>query len=210
MANKVCVVTGANKGIGFHIARGLCRALPDARVLLCSRDLSRGEEAVRRLAEEGLGNASLHQLDISDATSVEQLRGHIAETYGGLDVLVNNAGMAFKAAATEPFAVQARESVRVNFLGTMAVSDALIPLMRPHGRVVNVGSRAGKFSILSPALRARVMDPALTQGALTDLIGEFVAATEAGTHQEQGWPNTAYGTSKVGALLVRAQCHRHS
>ena len=86
MAQKLCVVTGANKGIGYHIVRGLCRALPDARVLLCSRDLARGEEAVAKLVEEGtnlsvwwctarvselsssagFSNVMVHQLDISD------------------------------------------------------------------------------------------------------------------------------------------------
>ena len=63
----------------------------------------------------------------------------------GLDVLVNNAGFAFKQACTLPFDQQARETVEINFTGTQRACRLLMPLMRENGRVVNVASRAGRL-----------------------------------------------------------------
>lgn len=90
----VAVVTGSNKGIGFAIVRALCKQF-QGDVYLTARDPGRGQEAVAKLQEEGL-HALFHQLDIDDLQSIRALRDFLKEKYGGLDVLVNNAGIAFK------------------------------------------------------------------------------------------------------------------
>lgn len=90
----VAVVTGSNKGIGFAIVRALCKQFP-GDVYLTARDPGRGQEAVAKLQEEGL-RALFHQLDIDDLQSIRALRDFLKEKYGGLNVLVNNAGIAFK------------------------------------------------------------------------------------------------------------------
>ena len=100
MASKrVAVVTGSNKGIGLAIVRSLCKKF-DGDVVLTSRDEGRGNEAVAELKEkEGL-NPVYHQLDITSRDSIEGLVTFIGDKYGGLDVLINNAGIAYKAAST--------------------------------------------------------------------------------------------------------------
>ena len=100
MASKrVAVVTGSNKGIGLAIVRSLCKKF-DGDVVLTSRDEGRGNEAVAELKEkEGL-NPVYHQLDITSRDSIEGLVTFIKDKYGGLDVLINNAGIAYKAAST--------------------------------------------------------------------------------------------------------------
>ena len=95
MSKTVAVVTGANKGIGLAIVRGLCRAGFPGDVVLTARNEKLGREAVDILREEGLETV-FHQLDICDQTSAERLRDFLQNKYGGLDVLVNNAGIAFK------------------------------------------------------------------------------------------------------------------
>lgn len=90
----VAVVTGSNKGIGFAIVRALCKQFA-GDVYLTARDPGRGQEAVAKLQEEGL-HALFHQLDIDDLQSIRALRDFLKEKYGGLNVLVNNAGIAFK------------------------------------------------------------------------------------------------------------------
>lgn len=90
----VAVVTGSNKGVGFAIVRALCKQFP-GDVYLTARDTGRGQEAVAKLQEEGLC-ALFHQLDIDDLQSIRALRDFLKEKYGGLNVLVNNAGIAFK------------------------------------------------------------------------------------------------------------------
>lgn len=87
-------VTGANKGIGFAIVKGLCEKY-EGIVYLTARDLGRGEAAVLKLKELGL-KPLFHQLDINDQSSVDKLRDHLLKTHGGLDLLVNNAAIAFK------------------------------------------------------------------------------------------------------------------
>ena len=93
-SNCVALVTGANKGIGFVIVRDLCRRF-SGDVVLTARDEARGRAAVQQLQAEGL-SPRFHQLDIDDRQSIRALRDFLRKEYGGLDVLVNNAGIAFK------------------------------------------------------------------------------------------------------------------
>ncbi|XP_049858337.1 carbonyl reductase [NADPH] 3-like [Schistocerca gregaria] len=91
---KVAVVTGGNKGIGFAIARGLCQKF-DGTVYLTARDETRGLKAIEELKKNGL-NPKFHQLDIDNLESIKRFQDYIKEKYGGLDVLVNNAAIAYK------------------------------------------------------------------------------------------------------------------
>lgn len=104
-------MTGANKGIGFAIVRRLCKdfdgdvILTGLRSSICllsletissiARDADRGKAACKELESEGL-RPRFHQLDLDDVASVSQLKLFLEKTYGGLDVLVNNAGIAYK------------------------------------------------------------------------------------------------------------------
>ena len=92
--SRVALVTGANKGIGFAIARDLCRQF-SGDVVLTARDAARGRAAVQQLQAEGL-SPRFHLLDIDDLQSIRALRDFLRKEYGGLNVLVNNAGIAFQ------------------------------------------------------------------------------------------------------------------
>ena len=197
---RVAVVTGSNKGIGFEIVKRLCKEF-DGDVYLTARDAANGLKAVANLEEEGL-HPKFHQLDITSQDSVENLKQYLVKTHGGLDVLVNNAGMAYTNDSTAPFSEQASVTVANNFTGTLRISKALFPLIRPHGRIVNVSSRVGQLSILQKHLQKRFTDPNLTEEALVSLMDQFVKDVQDGHHTERGWPNTAYGTSKVGMTAL--------
>ena len=93
-STRVALVTGANKGIGLAIVRDLCRQFK-GDVVLTARDEARGRAAVQQLQAEGL-SPRFHQLDIDDLQSIRAVRDFLRKEYGGLDVLVNNAGIAFK------------------------------------------------------------------------------------------------------------------
>lgn len=88
-------MTGSNKGIGFGIVKGLCEKY-DGVVYLTSRDVKRGEEAVAKLKAQNF-NPKFHQLDINDEKSISEFKEHLLKEHGGIDILINNAGMAFKA-----------------------------------------------------------------------------------------------------------------
>jgi len=102
-----------------------------------------------------------HQLDITDQKSIDKLRDYLVEHHGGLDVLVNNAGIAFR--GESPLS-GAQATVGCNFFGTLNVCEALFPLIRYGGSVVNVSSISAinAFRRLSESLKDRFNDPCLT------------------------------------------------
>ncbi|CAG9762024.1 unnamed protein product [Ceutorhynchus assimilis] len=198
---KVAVVTGSNKGIGFAIVKGLCQKY-DGDVYLTARDVGRGQAAVEALKKLGF-NPLFHQLDITDQESVNAFKDYLKSKQGGLDVLVNNAAIAFKNNAKEPFALQAKETIRVNYFATLRICEALFPLLRQNGRVVNVSSSCGHLTqIPSADLRAKLKSKNLDVPALNQLMEAFVKSAEENRNMEDGWGTSAYVVSKVGVSAL--------
>jgi NAD(P)-dependent dehydrogenase (short-subunit alcohol dehydrogenase family) len=146
MTETFALVTGANKGIGYEIARQL--ATGGATVLLGARDPRLGEAAA-----QSLGDLDVHPvtLDVTDPDSVAAAAGLVESRYGRLDVLVNNAGIA-RDAGSPPSAVPldtVRQTYETNVFGVIAVTNALLPLLRRSagGRIVNVSSALGSLTI---------------------------------------------------------------
>ena len=109
-------------------------------------------------------------------------------------------------ASTAPFLEQATNTVRINFTGTLNITRALLPLVRPHGRIVNVSSMVSKLSQVSSELQKKFSDPKLTEGELVALMKQFVDDVTAGSHKEKGWSNSAYATSKLGVTALTKVC----
>jgi len=189
------VVTGANKGIGYHTAEQLVKA-GGLRVIAACRDPDRGQQAARHLGAEFV------QLDISDEGSIGAFVQYIASKYGRLDVLVNNAAIAFKGADPTPFQGQTLPTLRTNFWGTVALTDQLLPLLRRgrSPRVVNVASMAGRLGQVSGSLQRRFSSPALTRDELFALVRKFQDDVAAGRHRQEGWGNSNYGLSKLALI----------
>jgi NAD(P)-dependent dehydrogenase (short-subunit alcohol dehydrogenase family) len=145
---NIALITGANKGIGFEVARQIGRRT-GATVLLGARDQAAGEIAAAVLAAEGL-TASCIAIDVTDRASIAAVAAGIDAEFGRLDILVNNAGIndpedGLPAAAS----LDAVERVfRTNFLGALAVTQAMLPLLRKSrsGRIVNVSSGLGSLA----------------------------------------------------------------
>ncbi|MGD0528254.1 MAG: hypothetical protein ABSE49_24175 [Polyangiaceae bacterium] len=85
----------------------------------------------------------------------------------------------------------------MNFFGAMHVTDALLPSLRPGGRIVMVSSGLGALSGIRGDARARMTAPGLTRAQLVALVEEFVRDVAAGTHARHGWPSSAYNLSKI-------------
>lgn len=147
MERKIALVTGANRGIGFETCRQLARL--GMQVILTSREATAGERAVESLRREG-GQVDYHSLDVTEPEQVAQLSQWVAERYGRLDVLVNNAGV-FQDEDKSVFRVPldvVRTTMEVNFYGALHLCRAFVPLMKQHnyGRVVNVSSEMGSLA----------------------------------------------------------------
>ncbi len=115
---RVAVVTGANRGIGFAVAKNLAKMF-NGQVYVTARNERDAEEAVIRLKSEGITNCEPHQLDISDQNSIDKLKAHLST---GLDVLVNNAGIICTPERDLPMKVQLKNTVDVNYFGTLNVN----------------------------------------------------------------------------------------
>lgn len=196
MTTPVALVTGSNKGIGFGIVKGLCEKFPGV-VYLTGRDEGRGKAAVAELNKLGL-KPEFHQLDVTNKESIIALKNFIKEKHGGLDVLVNNAGIAFKNDATDPFSVQAEVTLATNYFALVDTCNELFSLLRPHARVVNLSSSAGHLlRIPGEAIRKKFVD-IQSVDELSKFMQSFVKAAKDGNHAELGWGNSAYVVSKVG------------
>jgi NAD(P)-dependent dehydrogenase (short-subunit alcohol dehydrogenase family) len=152
--NTIALVTGANKGIGFETTRQLLAA--GWTVWLGSRDDQRGRDAVAKLeAEAPAGSVRLLVVDVTDDDSVAAAVETVAAA-GGLDVLVNNAGIA--GGFTPPAETKATDFLPVfgiNVLGPVRMTQAFLPLLRAsdHPRVVNVSSGMGSFAVTTDPTR---------------------------------------------------------
>ena len=141
---RVALVSGANRGLGFEVARQLSER--GMTVLLGARDLDKGLHAARKLAGAP-GEVIAVQLDVTQQDQVDTLARWSDVTYGRLDVLVNNAG-AFYDPAEHPSSTDiapVRDALETHLFGSWRLSSAMLPLMRRHryGRIVNVSSGCG-------------------------------------------------------------------
>mmetsp|Transcript_16437 Transcript_16437/g.51479 ORF Transcript_16437/g.51479 Transcript_16437/m.51479 type:complete len:360 (-) Transcript_16437:412-1491(-) len=197
---RLAVVTGANKGIGFAIAEQL---LPTVSLLIVAcRDPARGEATAKRLGD----GCVFEELDLSSEASIDAFASRIADKYGAIDVLVNNAAIAFKSADPTPFAEQTTPTLATNFWGTVRLTEALTPLLeaaakeRGAARLVNVASMSGKLSQLAPERRRQFADAGLTLDRLNALVEEFQTQVAAGRHRDAGFGNSNYGMSKLALI----------
>jgi NAD(P)-dependent dehydrogenase (short-subunit alcohol dehydrogenase family) len=145
--NRIALVTGANKGIGFEVARQL--AASGYTVLLGARNKALGEAAVTTLKREG-GDVRYLPIDLNDAGTIAAAAKDIDAEFGHLDVLINNAGIGVQGDGLPSNAsLDAIErTFRVNFLGTVGVTQAMLPLLRKasSASIINVSSGLGSLT----------------------------------------------------------------
>lgn len=148
MNPKICLVTGANSGIGFATAAGLAKE--GAHVVLVSRNEQRGEDARKEITKQ-TGNSAIDLLvgDLSSLADIRQLAEQVDERYGRLDVLVNNAGGVFSQKQLSQDGYEM--TLAVNYLAPFLLTHLLLDSIRASGagRIINVASRmqAGQLQL---------------------------------------------------------------
>lgn len=202
----VALITGANKGLGLEIARQLGKR--GMVVVLGSRDQTRGASAVAELAKAGI-DAHAVKLDVTQAGDVARLPGFFAETFGRLDVLVNNAGIS---EGRSDDADSFRRVFDVNVFGAVAVTYALLPLLKqsPAGRIVNHSSVLGSLTTIQkkPEMFGRFVSPSYT--ASKSALNGFTVALAHKTRgtalkvnsAHPGWVKTDLGGKDAPLTVV--------
>ncbi|MGD0830249.1 MAG: SDR family oxidoreductase [Terracidiphilus sp.] len=156
MSQKIAFITGGNRGIGFQTALGLKDA--GAKVVIGSRNLAKGEEAVAKLREAGV-DADVLQFEITRVGDYQSAYDYFDSKYSRLDILINNAGIA---AGTFPGSGPAHSAAEVpldvlhhifqtNFFAQVALTKTLLPLLKrsPAGRIVNLSSILASLALHS-------------------------------------------------------------
>lgn len=139
MNKKIALVTGANKGIGFGIAKHL--GLSGWKIIIGARNQERARTAIRQLSKSGIDVLGWVKIELKDIAGIEQAAEEVSEKYPNLSLLVNNAGipgdMSVNSQHTKLSDI--RETLDVNFVGTFALTRALLPLLTANGgRIANV------------------------------------------------------------------------
>jgi NAD(P)-dependent dehydrogenase (short-subunit alcohol dehydrogenase family) len=144
---KIALITGANKGIGYELARQLAKE--GVTVLVAARNAKLGEAAAAKLKADG-AEAHFLELDVTKRETIAKAAQTVRTQYGRLDILVNNAGVVDKGdgppGTADPEAV--RRVLEVNFFGVLAVTQAMLPLVRKSaaGRIVMISSGLGSLT----------------------------------------------------------------
>jgi len=194
-ARRIAVVTGANRGLGYEIARQLARA--DVFVVIGARDPVKGEQAAARLAADGASVAAF-ALDVNDTRSVRRFVEHVEKAHGTPSILVNNAGVypeSTDATVLDTPTSMWRETFETNLFGAVRMCREIVPRMQKlrYGRIVNVSSGLGQLQQMaggSPAYR--VSKSALN--ALTRTLAAEVAGTGILVNSmSPGWVKTDMG-----------------
>ena len=147
-AKRVALITGANKGIGFEVARQVGKA--GCTVLVGARNVELGREAAAKLKAEGV-DARFIAIDVVKHETIKRAAEEIARDFGRLDILVNNAGIAAIGKDGAPSVTDldaVRTTIETNFIGALAVTQAMLPLLRKSkaASIVNVSSELGSIT----------------------------------------------------------------
>lgn len=206
---KIAIVTGANKGIGFEIAKQIAES-GDIKVILGCRTESLGKEAEANLKALDL-NVEFRKLDVSSDASIDAFTASFISEFGKLDILVNNAAVLIDTVpyGTPGFGATAKPTFKVNYFGLLRLTDSLFPLLRqaPHPRVVNVASGLGHLTFLpSDAERNTISDESLSISDLTALVEKFTEDVET----TNTTPIAAEIATKIGFVPAENSIYAYS
>ena len=189
MSSKTMVlISGANQGLGFEIAKKLATEQRDYHILLGSRNLAKGEESAKEL--QGLpASIQAVQLDITSDESINACAALIETHFARLDVLINNAGIATPAYGTEPTPrKKLAKCFDTNVYGATSLTDACIPLLKQatNPRIVFMGSEMGSVThTLDPHFAYYGVDSVAYKASKAAL--NMIAATYAVKYGKEGF-----------------------
>ncbi|WP_136605025.1 SDR family NAD(P)-dependent oxidoreductase [Paenibacillus dokdonensis] len=144
--NKIAIVTGASKGIGYGLAKSLAAAGAIVAVMARSRDSL--DQLVEEITEAG-GQAKAYELDVRDVKQIGNVFGQVAEDFGRLDIVVNNAGLGEGMPAEDVTEEYWDEMMDVNLKGVFFCCQAAgrIMLEQGSGKIINVSSQVSIVGI---------------------------------------------------------------
>lgn len=143
LSGKVAVITGASSGIGEATARLL--VAEGMHVVLAARR----RERIELLAQELGDQATAVQMDVTDSWQVQALFARVRDRFGGVDLLLNNAGLGYSAAFIDSNPEEWRRMIDTNLFGLLDCTQAAIPLLkgRPGAMIASISSTGGRYGV---------------------------------------------------------------
>lgn len=203
-ANTVAVVTGSNKGVGYEIARQLARN--GLTTVMTARDVSRGTKAVEALRSEiGSDRVAFHPLDVCSQESAVTLSTWLKQTYGGVDILINNAGVSFSGNDSVETDIT---TLQTNYYGVKNVTKAVLPILRPSSagaRVIMVSSELGQLHSLRNHYRKELANrERITEAKVDEFVESYLQEVKTGKGPG-GWVRGGWSPSYcVSKMAVNA------
>ncbi len=143
MKEKIAIITGGTKGIGYAIAESLLKN--NAKVFICARDKFELKRALERLS--ALGQVDGEVCDVRSEAQVEMMLAECTRVFGGVDILVNNAGIGIIGKTVEEMSAdEFEQTLQTNLFGVFYACHHAIPLIKKRGGgyIINISSLAGQ------------------------------------------------------------------
>lgn len=191
---RLVLITGANKGIGFETARQLARR--GWHVVLGARNPVTGRDGVSKLAQAG-GSATLLEMDVADSASLARAAAEYGDHFDRLDVLINNAGI-YPDEGVSILTISRQQltaTFQTNTFGPVAVTQAFLPYLRKAkgARIINLSSGYGQLEGLSANVPSYCLSK-LTLNGVTLMLNQLLRAEGIAVNSMcPGWVRTDMG-----------------
>ena len=199
-SNKIVLVTGSNKGIGYGIIEALLKKKSNFRIILTSRNEQLGIKSFNQLSEKyphSKNNLFYHQLDITSASSISNLIEWIKKEFGKIDYLVNNAGLGTLGNHHD---LNIHTAVlNVNVFGTINFTENMLKneMINKKGKIILVGSMMGNLNYLTSQKLKNDFKKAKSYQELLNLAEAFKISFKNKTTDKDGWCINTYSVSKM-------------
>jgi NAD(P)-dependent dehydrogenase (short-subunit alcohol dehydrogenase family) len=178
LRGEVALVTGGSRGLGLALSRELARQ--GCKLAICARDKTE-LEAARAELEQGGAEVLAVTCDVADPTQVAAMVEAVTRHYGGIDILINNAGIMVVAPVETITRADFERVMAINFWGVLNPTLEVLPGMRTRGagRIVNITSIGGKISVphLLPYSCAKFAAVGLSEGLRAELADTGISVT---------------------------------
>jgi NAD(P)-dependent dehydrogenase (short-subunit alcohol dehydrogenase family) len=202
MTQKVAVITGSHKGLGYAIACHLAQQ-ENIQVVLTSRQEQDGLAAQQRLSSKNI-QVDFHPLDVTSDASVQQFTTWMEQTYGRVDILVNNAGVnpTMQPEESSLLTVQLETmlaTLSTNVLAVARITQSLMPLMKAqnYGRIVNVSTEMASLTSMASDYYPLAPSYRLSKVGLNGLTALWAKELQGTNILSPGWMQTDMGGSNA-------------
>ena len=201
--SRVIVITGANKGLGFELAKRLLKNSSKSIIVMTSRNETLGKEAHTKLAEQfPASRESLHYhvLDVTKRETYGPFLDWIKEKFGKIDVLVNNAAICGVNELSPDYKVPHSDALKIigtNFISTKEFTEYVLPSLASDGKIINISSTYGFDDKPIKALYKRFADPNFQSKEFEEIYNAYFETAKKQNFEEAGVPTSAYKISKA-------------